>query len=69
MNPPARARKPIPCHDSSMADFMNPHAALAPLPEPLAHFARGVELPDPMDAPALRWGIIGAGGIAGTFGF
>lgn len=50
-----------------MADFMNPHAALAPLPEPLADYARGVELPDPMDAPALRWGILGAGGIAGTF--
>ncbi|WP_175954296.1 Gfo/Idh/MocA family protein [Schaalia sp. Marseille-Q2122] len=50
-----------------MADFVNPHAALAPLPEPLSHFARGVELPDPMEAPALRWGIIGAGGIARTF--
>lgn len=23
--------------------------------------------PDPRDAPALRWGILGAGGIAGTF--
>lgn len=46
---------------------LNPHAALAPLPEPIARFARGVELPDPMDAPPLRWGIIGAGGIAGTF--
>ncbi|RRC96243.1 Gfo/Idh/MocA family protein [Schaalia canis] len=45
----------------------NPHAALAPLPEPIAHLARGVELPDPMDAPPLRWGILGAGGIAGTF--
>ena len=47
--------------------MMNPHANLAPLPAPLADLARGVELPDPMDAPAIRWGILGAGHIAATF--
>lgn len=47
--------------------MMNPHANLAPLPAPLADLARGVELPDPMDAPAIRWGILGAGHIAETF--
>lgn len=47
--------------------MVNPHTNLAPLPAPLVDLARGVELLDPMDAPAIRWGILGAGGIAATF--
>ncbi len=43
------------------------HSALPALPDGLAALAAGVDLPDPMDAPALRWGVIGAGGIARTF--
>lgn len=50
-----------------MTSQSNPHAALAPLPAPIAALAEGVELLDPMDAPPIRWGILGAGGIAGTF--
>jgi predicted dehydrogenase len=45
----------------------DPHAPLPGLPGELAELARGVTLPDPMEAPALRWGVIGAGGIARTF--
>ncbi|WP_341729609.1 Gfo/Idh/MocA family oxidoreductase [Brooklawnia sp.] len=45
----------------------SPHPLLPALPGELARLAEGVTLPDPMDAPALRWGIIGAGGIAKTF--
>ncbi len=45
----------------------NPHELLPELPDALARFAHGVEFPDPLEAPALRWGIIGAGGIARTF--
>lgn len=43
------------------------HSCLPELPQPLADLAAGVDLPDPMSAPPLRWGIIGAGGIARTF--
>lgn len=50
-----------------MTQTSNPHTALAPLPEPIAQLAAGVELLDPMEAPAIRWGILGAGGIAGVF--
>lgn len=50
-----------------MTTQSNPHAALAPLPAPLAELAAGVELLDPMEAPAIRWGILGAGGIAAVF--
>ncbi|SJM64339.1 Gfo/Idh/MocA family protein [Gulosibacter sp. 10] len=42
-------------------------AVLPPLPAALARLAEGVELLDPMTAPALRWGIIGAGHIARRF--
>lgn len=49
--------------------------ALPPRPEPLlaalaeagAPFDLADAVPEPQDAPPLRWGIIGAGGIAGTF--
>ncbi len=54
-NPPMTLRPP------------NPHASLPHLPDELAQVAQGVALPDPMDAPPIRWGIIGAGGIARTF--
>ncbi|WP_115728135.1 Gfo/Idh/MocA family protein [Actinomyces culturomici] len=50
-----------------MTTQSNPHAALAPLPEPLAELAKGVELLDPMEAPAIRWGILGAGWIGSVF--
>lgn len=50
-----------------MTTQSNPHTALAPLPAPLAELAAGVELLDPMEAPAIRWGILGAGGIAAVF--
>lgn len=45
----------------------NPHSLIPDLPDELARLAEGLTLPDPMDAPPLRWGIIGAGGIAKTF--
>lgn len=51
----------------SAATHPDPHLALPELPATLAAVAEGVTLPDPMDAPPLRWGIIGAGGIAHTF--
>lgn len=49
--------------------------ALPPVPEPIlaalaeagAPFDLADAVPEPQDAPPLRWGIIGAGGIAGTF--
>ncbi|WP_022867179.1 Gfo/Idh/MocA family protein [Schaalia vaccimaxillae] len=50
-----------------MTSTSNPHAALAPLPEEIARLAEGVELLDPMDAPPIRWGIIGAGWIGSVF--
>lgn len=50
-----------------MTTQSNPHAALTPLPEPLAALAEGVELLDPMDAPPIRWGILGAGWIGSVF--
>lgn len=43
------------------------HAALPPLPPALADICGDVDVPDPLDAPPVRWGIIGAGGIAHTF--
>ena len=45
----------------------NPHLDLPALPPEMAALAPGFLLDDPMDAPDLRWGIIGAGGIAGVF--
>lgn len=42
-------------------------AFVAQLPTPIARLAEGVELLDPADAPPLRWGILGAGHIAGRF--
>lgn len=42
-------------------------ATLSPLPESIARIAAGAELLDPMDAPAVRWGILGAGLIARRF--
>lgn len=50
-----------------MSTPLSAHAALPALPPALATLAGDVDLPDPMDAPPLRWGIIGAGGIAHTF--
>ena len=50
-----------------MTEQSNPHAALRPLPAPLDALAEGVELLDPMDAPPIRWGILGAGWIASVF--
>lgn len=38
-----------------------------PLPKQLAKIAPNYETSDPMDAPVLRWGILGAGRIAGVF--
>ena len=43
------------------------HAPLPALPNELKRLAEGVTFPDPMEAPGLRWGILGAGGIARTF--
>lgn len=40
---------------------------LAPLPPLLESLAPSFEILDPMDAPPLRWGILGAGGIARVF--
>lgn len=40
---------------------------IEPVPELFARVAPGLAIPDPIDAPALRWGILGAGGIARTF--
>ena len=45
----------------------SPHAALEALPTEIARLAEGVELLDPMDAPPIRWGIIGAGWIGSVF--
>ncbi|MDC4233896.1 Gfo/Idh/MocA family oxidoreductase [Actinomyces sp. B33] len=50
-----------------MTPQSNPHAGLAPLPEPIARLADGVELLDPTQAPPIRWGIIGAGWIGSVF--
>ncbi|KAB1645092.1 Gfo/Idh/MocA family protein [Gulosibacter chungangensis] len=47
---------------SSLSD-----ATLSNLPESIARIAASAELRDPMDAPALRWGILGAGLIARRF--
>ncbi|QPK81407.1 Gfo/Idh/MocA family oxidoreductase [Schaalia sp. ZJ405] len=45
----------------------NPHAELLPLPPEIAQRAEGVELLDPTQAPAVRWGILGAGWIGSVF--
>ena len=50
-----------------MTNTPSAHASLPPLPATLLELAGAVDLPDPLDAPPLRWGIIGAGGIAHTF--
>lgn len=50
-----------------MTTSSSPHASLPPLPPALADLCADVPLPDPLEAPPLRWGIIGAGGIAHTF--
>lgn len=50
-----------------MTNTPSAHASLPPLPAILLELAGAVDLPDPLDAPPLRWGIIGAGGIAHTF--
>ncbi len=41
--------------------------APAPLPDLFREVAPNVTIPDPFDAPPLRWGILGAGGIARLF--
>lgn len=40
---------------------------LQPLPPMIADLADGIEFHDPMEAPAIRWGILGAGLIARRF--
>ncbi|MDO5729229.1 MAG: Gfo/Idh/MocA family oxidoreductase [Actinomycetaceae bacterium] len=39
----------------------------ADIPQAVREIAPHFTIPDPMSAPALRWGIIGTGGIAATF--
>lgn len=41
--------------------------SVLPLPEPLRRVAPGFHVDDPLEAPPLRWGILGPGGIARTF--
>lgn len=41
--------------------------SFTPLPPQFAALTPGFSVPDPADSPALRWGILGPGGIAHTF--
>ena len=51
-------------HNESMnVESLSP----APLPDLFRQVAPGYQVPDPFDAPGLRWGILGPGGIARTF--
>lgn len=56
----------LPCQTRTMTSTISP-AFVAELPTPIARLAEGVELLDPVDAPPLRWGILGAGHIARRF--
>ena len=46
-----------------------PRPAAGPVRAPLADLPEAITgtVPDPRSAPAIRWGILGAGGIAGSF--
>ena len=52
---------------SNSSDPSRTAESLPPLPPVLAQALPTFTVPEPQDAPPLRWGIIGAGHIAGTF--